>query len=111
VSVGRATHNGVARRSCGEWGRLLEDRDRWRAEALETERALAATTAELADALALAAMLDRREGPNERRVLSTDSRELFELRQGYGRRHADTCKLSVCQCGQWNPAIKRYVAP
>jgi hypothetical protein len=54
MSVGRATHNGAARRSCGEWSRLLEDRDRWRLEALEAERALAATTAELADASALA---------------------------------------------------------
>jgi hypothetical protein len=108
VSVGRATHNGTGRRSLSEWTRLLEDRDRWRIEALEAERALAATTAELADALALAAMLDRRTGP---RRLGGDSSQLFELRQNYGRRHADTCKLSVCQCGQWNPTAKRYVAP
>lgn len=57
MSVGRAIHNGGARRSCGEWARLLEDRDRWRLEALELERALVATTAELADALDRAATL------------------------------------------------------
>ena len=62
MSLARATRNGAARRSCGEWGRLLEDRDRWRTQALEAERALAATTAELADALALAAQLDRCTG-------------------------------------------------
>lgn len=105
MSLARATHNRGARRSCGEWGRLLEDRDRWRLEALELERSLAAVTAELFDARALAAQLDRRTGP---RRLGKDSNELYELRQGYGRRHDDTCKLSVCQCGQWNPTAKRY---
>ena len=109
MSVGRATHNGTARRSCGEWGALLYDRDRWRLEALELERALAAVTAELFDAMAKAAQLDHREGPKERRILSTDSRELRELRSGYGRRHDDTCKLTTCQCGKWDPTTKRYV--
>jgi len=52
-------------------------------EALELERALAATTAELADALAFVAQLDRRTGP---RRLGTDS-VIHDLRKDYGRRH------------------------
>jgi hypothetical protein len=75
-------------------------------EALEAERALAATTAELADALALAAQLDRRTGP---RRVSTDAWVLSDLRVNYGRRHDDTCRLSTCQCGKWDPATRRYV--
>lgn len=101
----------MARRTCGEWGRLLEDRDRWRVEALETERCLVATTAQLADALILIAQLDRRTGP---RRLGTDSWTLSDLRQGYGRRHDDTCRLSVCQCSAgWNAKTRLYeeVAP
>jgi hypothetical protein len=105
MSVGRATHNG-ARRSCGEWGRLLEDRDRWRMEALEAERALAATTAELADALILVTQLDRRRGP---RRTTGGVETLRDLRENYSRRHDDTCRLAVCQCGEWDPAARRYV--
>jgi hypothetical protein len=101
VSIARCS----ARRSTQEWGRLLEDRDRWRIEALEAERALAATTAELADALALAAMFNRRIGP---RRLSTEPWTLSDLRADYGRRHDDTCRLSTCQCGAWNPTTRRY---
>jgi hypothetical protein len=93
-----------ARRSICEWSRLLDDRDAWRREALETERCLVATTAQLADALILIAQLDRRTGP---RRLGTDS-VIHDLRKDYGRRHDDTCKLSVCQCGQWNPTARRY---
>ena len=107
MSVARARHNGTGRRTCGEWGALVYDRDRWHQEAAELERALAAVTSELYDALALATLLDRREGP--RRILVTDSRELRELREGYGRRHDDTFKLSVCQCSNgWNVETRRY---
>ena len=107
MSVGRAIHNGAARRSSSEWQRILTDRDLWRAEALELERALAAVTAELADAMALVAQLDRRKGP--RRVTEA-AWVLVRLRQNYGRRHDDTCNLKTCQCGEWDPETKRYEA-
>ena len=105
MSVARATRNGVARRTVGEWGRLLEDRDRWRMEALETERALAATTAELADALALAVQLDTREGPKDRRLLFTASDELTEQRKGLGRRRLDHQWQPEPGVGQWRPRV------
>jgi hypothetical protein len=105
VSVARATRNGTARRTVGEWGRLLEDRDRWRTEALEAERALAATTAELADALALAAQLDTREGPRDRRVVFTDSAELTEQRKSLGRRQIDHEWQPEPGVGQWRPRV------
>jgi hypothetical protein len=95
----------TARRTAGEWARLLEDRDRWREESAELERLLSATVGELFDARALAAQLDRRTGP---RRLGTDS-VIDDLRKQYGRRHDDTCKLSVCQCSAgWDPATRRY---
>ena len=105
MSVARSTRNGVARRSCGEWGRLLEDRDRWRMEALEAGRALAATTAELADALALAVQLDHRDGPRERRVLFTASDELTEQRKSLGRRQIDHEWQPEPGVGQWRPRV------
>ncbi len=74
-------------------------------EAAELQRLLSATIAELFDARALAAQLDRRRG--QRRV-GTDS-VIEDLREGYGRRHDDTCKLTTCQCGEWDPTTKRYV--
>jgi hypothetical protein len=92
VSVGRAMHNGGARRSCGEWSRLLEDRDRWRMEALELERALAATTAELADALILAAQLDRRGQGSPPRA-------------GGQRRGDDNLHTPTCQCRGDEPDV------
>jgi hypothetical protein len=106
VSVARATRNGngVARRSSSEWSRVLEERDRWRLEALELERALAACTAELFDARALAAQLDRRTGP---RRVGTDS-VLRDLRANVGRRRTDQCG-PTCQCSAgWNPETRRY---
>jgi hypothetical protein len=85
MSVGRATRNGTARRTCGEWGALLEDRDRWRVQALELGRALAATTAELFDARALAAQLDRRGQGSPPRA-------------GGQRRGDDDLHTATCQC-------------
>ena len=105
MSVARATRNGVARRSCGEWGRLLEDRDRWHAQAVELDRSLVATTAELADALALAAQLDTREGPRDRRVVFTDSAELAEQRKSLGRRQIDHEWQPEPGVGQWRPRV------
>jgi hypothetical protein len=96
----------TARRSICEWARLLDDRDAWQREALETERCLVATTAQLADALILIAQLDRRTGP---RRVSTASWVLRDLRANVGRRHDDTCRLSVCQCGEWDPTARQYV--
>jgi len=41
MSVGRAIHNGAARRSSSEWQRILTDRDLWRAEAARARAASA----------------------------------------------------------------------
>jgi hypothetical protein len=54
----------------------------------------------------LVAQLNRRRGP---RRTTTGIEVLRDLRADYGRRHDDTCKLSVCQCSDgWNAETRRY---
>jgi hypothetical protein len=77
--------NGVARRSASEWDWIVADRDSWRIQALELGRALAATTAELFDAKALAAQLDRRGQGSPPRA-------------GGQRRGDDDLHTATCQC-------------